>query len=53
VYRAALTAEWQDKLKAENVPHTEGTNLIKTLQDPVKVGGGGGRRGSPQRGSGL
>jgi hypothetical protein len=37
VYRAALLSEWTAKLGAEGVPHTEATNLIKTLQDPVKV----------------
>jgi dynein heavy chain, axonemal len=37
VYRAALLAEWTARLQQEGVPHTEGTNLIKTLQDPVKV----------------
>lgn len=37
VYRASLLAEWVGKLQQEGVPHTEATNLIKTLQDPVKA----------------
>ena len=32
-----LTAEWVSHLKLEGVPLSEGTNLIKVLQDPVKV----------------
>ena len=30
-------AEWQDVLLSQGVPHTTGTNLIRTLQDPVKI----------------
>lgn len=37
VYRANLLDEWTGYLKKVNVPHSEGANLIKTLQDPVKV----------------
>ena len=48
VYRSQLNHEWIAELGARNVPATEGTNLIKTLQDPVKVdaGGAGGEGGT-------
>ena len=39
VYRTQLVHEWVAQLQERGVPSTEGTNLIKTLQDPVKVGG--------------
>lgn len=32
-----LLQEWVDHLKQHNVPHSDDTCLIKTLQDPVKV----------------
>jgi dynein heavy chain len=37
IYRHQLNQEWVAKLGQAKVPSTEGTNLIKTLQDPVKV----------------
>ena len=37
MYRLQLNHEWIAELKKFQVPSTEGTNLIKTLQDPVKV----------------
>jgi len=37
VYRMALLAEWVDHLKQSGVTHSEGTSLIMTLQEPVKV----------------
>lgn len=37
IYRGQLCTEWLQMLKGENVPHSEHSNLIKTLQDPVKV----------------
>ncbi|KAF5829736.1 dynein heavy chain and region D6 of dynein motor-domain-containing protein [Dunaliella salina] len=36
VFRANLLAEWTEHLHKKAVPHSEGCNLIKTLQDPVK-----------------
>jgi hypothetical protein len=40
VYRADLLAEWAEMMERLNIPHTPGTNIIKTLQDPVQVSGG-------------
>lgn len=37
VYRQSLYQEWSTKLHELDVPHTAGTSLTKTLQDPVKV----------------
>jgi len=37
VYRTALYHEWSARLTELGVPHTPGTSLTKTLQDPVKV----------------
>ncbi|GAX80571.1 hypothetical protein CEUSTIGMA_g8008.t1 [Chlamydomonas eustigma] len=37
VYRLQLNQEWISELQKRFVPSTDGTNLIKTLQDPVKV----------------
>lgn len=36
-YRAALIKEWNEALDKFGIPHTEGTNIISCLQDPVKV----------------
>lgn len=36
-FRALLIHEWSMQLYAANVPHTPGTSIIKTLQDPVKI----------------
>ena len=37
VFRANLLAEWTAHLQKAAVPHSDGSSLIKTLQDPVKV----------------
>jgi hypothetical protein len=39
VYRANLLTEWTGYLQKAAVPHSEGSSLIKTLQDPIKVQG--------------
>ena len=36
-YRAALTSTWREDLKALNVPHTEGADLVSTLSDPLEL----------------
>lgn len=52
-YRAALVAEWAGLLLAKGVPHTPNTNLIQTLQDPVKVRRAGAGRGGRLRAQGA
>ena len=37
LYRQKLNEKWLAKLEEEGVPHTAGVNLIKTLQEPVKI----------------
>ncbi|KAK9803422.1 hypothetical protein WJX72_010826 [[Myrmecia] bisecta] len=37
LFRQALVDEWTNTLRLHNVPHTPNTNIIKTLQDPVKM----------------
>ena len=37
LYRQALVQDWVDKMVENGVPHTSGTGLIKTLNDPVQV----------------
>jgi dynein heavy chain len=36
-YRAALLSEWGSLLAAAGVPASKGSNLVRTLADPVKV----------------
>ena len=36
-FRQALLVEWTQQLQKAGVPHSPGTNIIKTLQDPVKI----------------
>jgi len=37
VYRADLLTDWIAMMERLSIPHTPGTNIIKTLQDPVQV----------------
>ena len=37
MYRQQLTHEWAAELLSRHVPASQGTSLIKTLADPVKV----------------
>ena len=37
MYRQELVKEWNEALDKFGIPHTEGTNIISCLQDPVKV----------------
>ncbi|KAF3689531.1 Dynein heavy chain 1 [Channa argus] len=36
-YRAAMAEEWLLCIKELNIPHTEESSLISTLEDPVKI----------------
>ena len=36
-YRSQLIADWNKALDEFKIPHTEGTNIITCLQDPVQV----------------
>ena len=35
LFRASLLKQWTDELRKLNVPFTEGTSLIRTLEDPI------------------
>lgn len=35
VFRSSLLQQWTSELRKLNVPFTEGTSLIRTLEDPV------------------
>ena len=37
LYRQQLIKEWNEALDKFGIPHTEGTNIIACLQDPVQV----------------
>ena len=36
-FRQMLCQEWEGQLGKENVPHTDGTTIVKCLQDPVQI----------------
>ena len=36
-FRAALLAQWRERLRELGVPFTPGTTLIRTLEDPVQT----------------
>ncbi|CAG9466771.1 unnamed protein product [Pedinophyceae sp. YPF-701] len=36
-FRTRLNQDWESQLRELGVPHTPGTNITKTLQDPVQV----------------